>query len=276
MLVAGDRGPRRRARPVLGAHVRRVEGPPAVPDRRVLRAPVPGGRPAADPLASVARTSELMIRQDESTRRASGLVFFDTRADAWVSPTRRRSNGRSPWPRRSVSCCRGVGSSSGWARRSCRRPPCPRIGSSMRSPASRTPRSDPSGPRSPICVPARPGHLIGVRRGPARADRARRVDPSPERVRSQARGPGPRPTPDACRRATGTARRAGQPSSPLPRPRRVGRDRPAPVDEIAGTMALAAGTSPRAHRLIGLVATLLWRPRRPWRSVACSSGPRPP
>ena len=63
--------------------------------------------------------------------------------------------------------------------------------------------------------------------------------------------------PDACRRAAGTARRAGQPSSPLPRPRRVGRDRPAPVDEIAGTMALAAGTSPRAHRLIGLVAALL-------------------
>jgi uncharacterized protein (DUF58 family) len=31
---------------------------------------------------SVARTGELMIRQDESTRRASGLVFFDTRAPA--------------------------------------------------------------------------------------------------------------------------------------------------------------------------------------------------
>jgi uncharacterized protein (DUF58 family) len=31
---------------------------------------------------SVARTGELMIRQDESTRRASGLVFFDTRAAA--------------------------------------------------------------------------------------------------------------------------------------------------------------------------------------------------
>ena len=31
---------------------------------------------------SVARTGELMIRQDESTRRASGLVFFDTRSDA--------------------------------------------------------------------------------------------------------------------------------------------------------------------------------------------------
>ena len=31
---------------------------------------------------SVARTGELMIRQDESTRRASGLVFLDTRADA--------------------------------------------------------------------------------------------------------------------------------------------------------------------------------------------------
>ncbi len=31
---------------------------------------------------SVARTGELMIRQDESTRRASGLVFFDTRVPA--------------------------------------------------------------------------------------------------------------------------------------------------------------------------------------------------
>lgn len=31
---------------------------------------------------SVARTGELMIRQDESTRRASGLVFFDSRAAA--------------------------------------------------------------------------------------------------------------------------------------------------------------------------------------------------
>jgi uncharacterized protein (DUF58 family) len=31
---------------------------------------------------SVARTGELMIRQDESTRRASGLVFLDTRAAA--------------------------------------------------------------------------------------------------------------------------------------------------------------------------------------------------
>ena len=31
---------------------------------------------------SVARTGELMIRQDESTRRASGLVFFDTRTAA--------------------------------------------------------------------------------------------------------------------------------------------------------------------------------------------------
>ena len=31
---------------------------------------------------SVARTGELMIRQDESTRRASGLIFFDTRATA--------------------------------------------------------------------------------------------------------------------------------------------------------------------------------------------------
>jgi uncharacterized protein (DUF58 family) len=31
---------------------------------------------------SVARTGDLMIRQDESTRRASGLVFFDTRAAA--------------------------------------------------------------------------------------------------------------------------------------------------------------------------------------------------
>ena len=31
---------------------------------------------------SVARTGELMIRQDESTRRASGLVFLDTRASA--------------------------------------------------------------------------------------------------------------------------------------------------------------------------------------------------
>jgi uncharacterized protein (DUF58 family) len=31
---------------------------------------------------SVARTGELMIRQDESTRRASGLVFFDTRSAA--------------------------------------------------------------------------------------------------------------------------------------------------------------------------------------------------
>lgn len=32
--------------------------------------------------ASVARTGELMIRQDESTRRASGLVFLDNRAAA--------------------------------------------------------------------------------------------------------------------------------------------------------------------------------------------------
>jgi uncharacterized protein (DUF58 family) len=31
---------------------------------------------------SVARTGELMIRQDESTRRASGLIFFDTRVAA--------------------------------------------------------------------------------------------------------------------------------------------------------------------------------------------------
>jgi uncharacterized protein (DUF58 family) len=31
---------------------------------------------------SVARTGDLMIRQDESSRRASGLVFFDTRAAA--------------------------------------------------------------------------------------------------------------------------------------------------------------------------------------------------
>jgi uncharacterized protein (DUF58 family) len=51
---------------------------------------------------SVARTGELMIRQDESTRRASGLVFFDTRADAL---------GRSHTPafERAVSVAASIG-----------------------------------------------------------------------------------------------------------------------------------------------------------------------
>ncbi len=51
---------------------------------------------------SVARTGELMIRQDESTRRASGLVFFDTRAAAL---------GRSHTPafERGVSAAASVG-----------------------------------------------------------------------------------------------------------------------------------------------------------------------
>ena len=51
---------------------------------------------------SVARTGELMIRQDESTRRASGLVFFDTRVAAL---------GRSHTPafERAVSVAASVG-----------------------------------------------------------------------------------------------------------------------------------------------------------------------
>jgi uncharacterized protein (DUF58 family) len=51
---------------------------------------------------SVARTGDLMIRQDESSRRASGLVFFDTRAAAL---------GRSHTPafERGVSAAASIG-----------------------------------------------------------------------------------------------------------------------------------------------------------------------
>ena len=42
---------------------------------------------------SVARTGELMIRQDESSRRANGLVFFDTRAAGLGRRTPRPSSG---------------------------------------------------------------------------------------------------------------------------------------------------------------------------------------
>jgi len=51
---------------------------------------------------SVARTGELMIRQDESTRRASGLVFLDTRATAL-------GRTHSPAFERGVSAAASVG-----------------------------------------------------------------------------------------------------------------------------------------------------------------------
>ncbi len=52
--------------------------------------------------ASVARTGQLMIRQDESSRRANGLVFFDNRAGAI-------GRSRSPAFERSVSVAATLG-----------------------------------------------------------------------------------------------------------------------------------------------------------------------
>ena len=62
---------------------------------------------------SVARTGELMIRQDESSRRANGLFFVDTRTRRSARPTARRSNARSRRPPRSGSCSRAAGSRCG-------------------------------------------------------------------------------------------------------------------------------------------------------------------
>ena len=140
---------------------------------------------------SVARTGELMIRQDESSRRASGLVFLDTRADAL-------GQSHTPAFERAVSVAASIGvllsrrgfvlrlGTTGAAGGRAVRGSVPRRAHrhlARRGPIGR-PRARP---------PARrlvPGHLAGLRRGPARADRARRVDPRRRGVRSQARGPG--------------------------------------------------------------------------------------
>jgi uncharacterized protein (DUF58 family) len=51
---------------------------------------------------SVARTGELMIRQDEATRRASGLIYLDSR-ESMLGPA------RGPAFERAVSCAASVG-----------------------------------------------------------------------------------------------------------------------------------------------------------------------
>ena len=58
---------------------------------------------------SVARTGELMIRQDESSRRANGLVFLDTR-DGALGPDPRpglRTRGLGRGDPRRACCSRG-------------------------------------------------------------------------------------------------------------------------------------------------------------------------
>ena len=89
---------------------------------------------------SVARTGELMIRQDESSRRANGLVFLDSREGMLGPRTGRRSSGRSRSRPRWGSCSRAAGSRSGSPRPTRRRPRCRRSGSSRHSRGSRTPR----------------------------------------------------------------------------------------------------------------------------------------
>ena len=64
---------------------------------------------------SVARTGELMIRQDESSRRASGLVFLDNRGQALgqIAHPRVRASGLGA-PPRSACCSRNGASPSAW------------------------------------------------------------------------------------------------------------------------------------------------------------------
>ena len=225
---------------------------------------------------SVARTGELMIRQDESTRRASGLVFLDTRAAAL---------GRTHTPafERGVSAAASVGVLLA------RRGFVLRLGTTelpaaalsedrfldaltgishaeVRSigPALAHLRAGSSPDTSLVFVSAPPGPR-----------RARRADPRRRRASGRSSPILIYPTDPAAPAAgaAGAARRASQPGPSVPRPSRVGRHRPAPVDEIAGAMAHAAGTSARAHRLIALARRAPPGGRRPRsRSAACSSG----
>ena len=78
--LPGGSGLRRRS------ELRRLARAPAVPHGRGVLHDAPATRRATTSAGStgrsVARTGALMIRQDESSRRASGLVFLDTREQA--------------------------------------------------------------------------------------------------------------------------------------------------------------------------------------------------
>ena len=209
---------------------------------------------------SVARTGELMIRQDESTpasERARVLRHARRRPRPHAHPGVRARAFR--WPLRSACLLA-------------------RHGFVLRLGTTELPAAALSEERfldaltgishaevrsiGPALAHLRAGSspdtsLVFVSAPPVPAELGS-ADPRRRRVRAEARRPDLPDRPGAPPSgATGTARRASQPGPSLPRPCGVGRHRPAPVDEIAGAMAHAAGTSARTHRLIGLVAALL-------------------
>ncbi len=198
-----------------------------------------------------------MIRQDESSKRASGLVFLDTRSQALG-----QSHGLAFERAVSVGATLGVM----LARRGFR--PSPRhVGDpSRRGHRGSVPRR--SGGHLPFAgtldraravLPARGRlgrDLADPRLGPSGARRADLADPQRRRVRPQARDPDPprRPGDDATgpTRAVRRPRNAGGHGLD---PSGMGPDRPVPDDEAEGTMARTQGTSARPQRLIAAAAT---------------------
>ncbi len=208
---------------------------------------------------SVARTGDLMIRQDESSKRASGLVFIDTRAQALgqshgqaferavsvgatlgVMMSRRGFSlrlGTAEAPAAAVTEDRFLDALAGISHAQARS-----IG-----PALSHLRAAASAETTLVFVssPPAPGELTSlIRSGAGLRSEAGRPDLPRRALVAAARAPGP----------TG---RPSDPGRPRAHPSGVGRDRPAPVHEAEGTMARTQGTSARTQRLITVVAMCL-------------------
>ena len=205
---------------------------------------------------SVARTGELMIRQDESSQRANGLVFLDSR-DGALGQTHGQAFERAV----SVAATLGVLLSRG--------------GFSLRFATADTPPAALSEERFLEALTG-VGHSQARSIGPALAhlrasasgDTTLVVVAAPPQpveltslirsgggVRPQARRPRlPRRPRHPAARAAGPAGGTGHAGPARPDPRRMGLHHPAPVHALEGQMARPQGTSPRAQRLIALFA----------------------
>ena len=208
---------------------------------------------------SVARTGDLMIRQDESSRRASGLVFLDNRGHLL-------GQSHAPAFERAVSVAATLGvllAQRGFTLRLATTETPPAAVSEERfldalaaishasarsvGPSLAHLRAGASVDTSLVYIaaPPAPGELTSLIRagagfGPKLVVLVHPVDPAQP-------APGPRRP----------ARRPRDPGQPGVHPRRVGLHRPDTLDTTEGTMARTQGTSARTQRLIAGVATVL-------------------
>ena len=228
-----DRGPRHRPRSRLGAVVRRVACPTAVPDRPgVLHDAVLSGgrRPAEDPLAlrrPDGRADDPSGRDDPSGERARVPRHAGRRARPDADPgvrtrgLRDRLGRRPPRPPR----LRAPPRHHRAPRRGAVRGALPRRAHRDLARGGAVDRAGIGPPPLGLLT----GHVARVRLRTSRSRRAERADPRRRGLRSEARDLDPSDRSAALAAgAAGAARRPGEPGPAVPRPSRVGRPRPAP------------------------------------------------